>query len=340
MAATPVSSSGREVRDKLRASPWLVLVLVAFGEFMVVLDATIVNVALPSIQKDLGFSDPDLQWVVNGYTLLFGGFLMLGGRAADLFGRRRMFLTGMTLFTVASIANVLATSPEVLVAGRALQGLGAAFVSPAALSIITSTFPSGPDGTKALSIWAGVAAGGAGVGLLLGGILTDALSWEWVFLINVPVGIGTFAAALRYVPESRVVERRGFDPWGAITVTAGLLLLVYAIVKAEEHGWGSTRTLVVGAAAATLLALFVLIETRLREPLIRLGIFRIRSLAAANATAILTSAAMFPLFFFGSLYMQDVKGFSPIESGTGFLPFTAAVILGAGLAVVPRTLRH
>ena len=335
---SPLRRHEREVRDTLRASPWLVLVLVAFGEFMVVLDATIVNVALPSIQDDLGFSPGDLQWVVNGYTLLFGGFLLLGGRAADLFGRRRMFLTGMTLFTLASVANAVAQSPEVLVGGRALQGLGAAFVSPAALSIITSAFPSGPERTKALSIWAGVAAGGAGVGLLLGGVLTEALSWEWVFLINLPIGVATFLATLRIVPESRLVGHRGFDPYGAITVTAGLLVLVYAIVKAEEFGWGSERTLLLGAVSLVLLAAFVVIELRHREPLIQLGIFRIRSVAAANGTAILVAAAMFPLFFFGSLYLQDVRGFSPIESGAAFIPFTLSLIVGAGLAqsTLPR----
>src|SRR5687767_11180220 len=214
-------------------SPWLVLVLVCLAQFMVILDATIVNVALPSIQSDLDLAPADLQWIVNSYTLIFGGFLLLGGRAADLFGRQRVFLAGVAIFSLASLGNALSTSSEMLIVARGLQGLGAALVSPAALSIITTTFADGPDRTRALGVWSAIAAGGGAFGLLLGGILTDALSWEWIFLVNVPIGIATALLALRYVPESRGLNKhRAVDLPGAITVTAGLIVLVHAIVKA------------------------------------------------------------------------------------------------------------
>src|SRR3954466_6354069 len=219
---------------------WLVLVLVCFAQFMVILDATIVNVALPSIQHDLGFSQGSLQWVINSYTLVFGGFLLLGGRAGDLLGRKRLFLAGVALFTFASLLDGLSQSGGMLIAARALQGLGAALVSPAALSIITTTFAAGPERAKALGVWGGIAAGGGAVGLLLGGALTQALSWEWIFFVNVPVGIAALALSARYVPESRAETRpAGFDIPGAVSVTAGLSLLVYAIVKAQDYGWGS-----------------------------------------------------------------------------------------------------
>ena len=338
MSATANSKRPGSAEPSPPVNPWLVLWLVAFGEFMVVLDATIVNVALPSIKQDLGFAPGDLQWVVNGYAVLFGGFLLLGGRAGDLFGRRRVFMLGMTLFTGASLANVLAGSPEVLVAGRALQGLGAAMVSPAALSIITSSFPAGAERAKALSAWAAIAVGGGGVGLLLGGVLTETLSWEWVFLINIPIGVATLTLVHRFVPESRIPARRGFDLGGAVAVTAAMLVLVYAIVEAAERGWGSAHTLVLLALSAALLGAFVAIERRSAEPLVRLSLFRLRPLAAANASGLLVAAALFPLFFFASLYMQEVKGFSPIESGAGFLPFTLSVLVGAGLA--QRTVRR
>src|SRR5829696_7966953 len=220
-------------------SRWLVLVIVCLAQFMVILDATVVNVALPSIQRDLGFTAASLQWVINAYTLVFGGFLLLGGRAGDLFGRRKLFLWGVGIFSFASLLNGLATSDTWLVAARGLQGLGGALVSPAALSIITTTFAEGADRTKALGVWSAIAAGGGAFGLLLGGILTDLLSWEWIFFINVPIGIATAMLALRYVPESKAALRtRGIDLPGAVTVTAGLVVLVYAIVKAEDFGWG------------------------------------------------------------------------------------------------------
>src|ERR1700680_2127351 len=252
-----------------RVNPWLVLVIVGLAQFMVVLDATIVNVALPSIQHSLQFSTSNLQWIVNAYTLTFGGFLMLGGRAADLLGRRRMFLLGIGLFTAASLLNGLATSPGVLVAGRALQGLGGALVSPAALTVLTTTFAEGRERTTALGVWSAVAVGGGAVGLLLGGVLTDLLSWQWVFFVNVPVGAIAILLAIRFVPESRVANARGgVDIAGAVSITAGLVVLVYALVHAQTAGGVSFTTFGLGAIAAALLAGFFIIASRLRDPLL------------------------------------------------------------------------
>jgi EmrB/QacA subfamily drug resistance transporter len=317
------------------ASPWLVLVIVCFAQFMVVLDATISNVALPSIQADLGFSEANLQWVVNGYTLLFGGFLLLGGRAADLLGRRKLFVAGVALFTLSSLACALATSEVTLIVARAFQGLGAALVSPAALSIITTTFAEGSERTRALAIWGGIAAGGSAVGLLLGGVLTELLSWEWVFLVNVPVGLGVIAVALRFVPESRVEgAARRFDLTGAVTVTSGLLLLVYAIVKAEQAGWASLQTLGLGAIALSLLAGFLVWESRQIAPLVRLSILRVRTLAAANAVMLLVVAGLFAMFFFATIHLQRVLGYSPLEAGVAFVPVSAAILVGSGVSTV------
>lgn len=326
----PASPAGTA---RVETSRWLVLVLVCLAQFMVVLDATIVNVALPSIQKDLGFSQASLQWVVNGYTLLFGGFLLLGGRAADLLGRRRLFLAGVTIFTVASLLDGLAPSGGALIAARALQGLGAALVSPAALSIITTTFEEGPDRTRALGVWSAIAAGGGAFGLLLGGLLTDTLSWEWNFFVNVPVGVAAFLLAARYVPESYAENRPDtVDVAGAVSVTGGLLVLVYAIVKAQDFGWGSARTLGLFAAAIALLAAFVAIERRSKAPLIRLGIFRVRSLTGANSVLLLVASGMFAMFFFASLYVQELLHYSPLRAGVAFLPVTAGIMVGAGLS--------
>jgi EmrB/QacA subfamily drug resistance transporter len=312
---------------------WLVLVIVCLAQFMVILDATVVNVALPSIQRDLGFTAASLQWVINAYTLVFGGFLLLGGRAGDLFGRRKLFLWGVAVFSVASLLNGLATSDTWLVISRGLQGLGGALVSPAALSIITTTFAEGEDRTKALGVWSAIAAGGGAFGLLLGGILTDLLSWEWIFFVNVPIGIATAALALRYVPESRAVLRQaGTDLPGAVTVTAGLVVLVYAIVKAEDFGWGSGRTLGLAAVAVALLAAFVVIESRTRAPLIRLGIFKVRSLAGANSVLLIVIGGLFGFFFFSTLYVQQILGYSPLEAGLAFLPVTVGIGVGAGIA--------
>jgi EmrB/QacA subfamily drug resistance transporter len=309
------------------------------AQFMVILDATIVNVALPSIQADLDMSDSDLQWIVNAYALVFGGFLLLGGRAGDLVGRKRVFLVGVVIFTVASLLNGLAPSSEFLIVFRGLQGLGAALVAPAALSIITTTFAEGAERAKAMGVWAAIAVGGGAVGLLLGGILTDAFSWPWIFFVNVPVGIAVFVASMRYVPESK--DERGhksFDLAGAVTVTAGLLILVYAIVKAQEKGWGSLHTLGVGGLALALLAAFLVIERRSIEPLVRLSIFRVRTVRSANAVMFFVAAGLFAMFYFNTLYLQRVLGYSPLEAGLAFLPFTGGIIIGAGLSqtLMPR----
>jgi EmrB/QacA subfamily drug resistance transporter len=314
-------------------SPWLVLVLVCMAQFMVVLDATVVNVALPSIQTDLEISDADLQWIVNAYTLTFGGFLLLGGRAGDLLGRKRVFLIGLVVFTVASLLNGLAPSSEFLIVFRGLQGLGAALISPAALSIITTTFAEGPERAKAMSAWAAIAVGGGAVGLLLGGILTDLLSWPWIFFVNVPVGIAVFIAARRDVPESKDARaHKAYDIAGAVTVTSGLLILVYAIVKAQEKGWGSLHTLGFGGLAVALLVAFVLIEQRSSEPLVPLGVFRIPTIRAANAAMFFVASGLFAMFYFNTLYMQRVLDYSPLEAGLASLPFTAGIMIGATLA--------
>jgi EmrB/QacA subfamily drug resistance transporter len=314
-------------------SPWLILVVVTLGQFMVILDATIVNVALPTIQKGLHFSTDNLQWVVNAYTLTFGGFLLLGGRAGDLFGRKRLFIAGVILFSLASLLNGFAGSAGVLVAGRALQGLGGALIAPAALSVITTSFADGRERTLALGVWSAVAVGGGAVGLLLGGIITQLVSWQWVFFVNVPVGLVTVLLALRYVPESRGVGvGRGLDIGGAIAITAGLMVLVYALVNAQSAGWVSGQTLGLAAVSFVLLATFTVLELRLRHPLIRLGIFRLRSLTGANLVMLIVAAGMFGMFFFASIYVQEVLGYSPIRAGLAFLPVTAGIIAGAGLS--------
>jgi EmrB/QacA subfamily drug resistance transporter len=318
---------------------WIALVVVCFAQFMVVLDATIVNVALPSIQTDLDLTTAQLQWIVNSYTLLFGGFLLLGGRAADLLGRRRLFLIGLGLFSVASLANALASSGEVLIIARGAQGLGAALVSPAALSIVTTTFAEGKERTRAMGIWGAIAGVGGSFGLLLGGILTDVLSWPWIFLVNVPIGIGTALAALRYVPESRDdVTHRRFDLAGAVSVTAGLIVLVYAIVKAQDKGWDSLHTLGLSGIALALLATFVLVERRSVAPLVRLGLLRVRTLAGANGVMFVIVGGLYGMFFFASLYVQRILGYSPLQAGLAFLPVTFGIIVGAGLSqqLIPR----
>jgi len=332
-APPPPSESGPQ------NNRWLVLVIACLAQFMVVLDTTVVNVALPSIQRGLHFSAANLQWVVNGYTLVFGGFLMLGGRAADLLGRRRLFMAGIALFTVASLFNGLAQSSTMLIVGRGIQGLGGALVSPAALSIIMTTFRDTGERTRALGVWSGIAAGGAAVGLLMGGILTDLVSWRWIFFVNVPVGAAALMLALRYVPESRAdLAHRTFDVAGASTVTGGLIALVYAIVKAQAWGWASTRTVALLAAGVGLLVAFLVLESRSHAPLVRLSIFRIRTLATANTVMLLVASAMFGMFFFASLYIQEILGYSPLRAGFAFLPVTFGIIIGAALAqqLIPR----
>jgi EmrB/QacA subfamily drug resistance transporter len=316
-----------------------VLVLVCVAQFMVVLDATIVNVALPSIQTDLHFSSDNLAWIINSYTLLFGGFLLLGGRAADLFGRKRVFLAGVVLFSTASLLCGLSGSQGTLITFRAVQGLGAALVSPAALSIIMTTFADGAERTKALAAWGAIAASGSAFGLLLGGVLTQSISWEWIFIVNVPIGALAFLFSLRLVPESRGEgEHKGFDLPGALLVTGGLVSIVYAIVKASDAGWGSATTLGFGAVGIALLVIFTFVERVHRAPLVRLGIFKIRSLSTANGVMILVMGGLFAMFFFATIYVQETLGYSPIKAGLAFLPFTVGIIGGSVAAqqLIPR----
>jgi EmrB/QacA subfamily drug resistance transporter len=302
------------------------------AQFVTILDAAIVNVALPSIQADLGFSQEDLQWVVTGYTILFGGVLLLGGRLADLLGRRRLFVAGMAVFTAASLFNGLAWNDTALIAGRALQGLGAALLVPAALSVLVTIFPEGRERNRALGIWAAATAGGGSFGLLLGGVLTDALSWEWIFFINIPIGALVIGLTPLFLPESRaeMAERR-LDITGAATITGGLMLLVYALTRAAETSWTATETIVLMAASAGLIVAFVVIEARAAAPLLPLRIFRLRSLTASNLSGVF-SGVSFVVFFLGSLYAQLVLGYSAIETGAAFLAASLAIVLGSGIA--------
>ena len=270
---------------------------------------------------------------MNAYTLVFGGFLLLGGRAGDLLGRKRLFLIGLVIFTGASLFDGLANSEGLLIGARSLQGLGAALISPAALSIIATTFKEGSERAKALGVWAAIAIGGSAVGLVLGGVLTQYFSWPWIFFVNVPVGIVTFALSFRLIPESRDEQvERSYDIAGAVTVTGGLMALVYAIVDAQQAGWGSVKTLGFFAFAAAMLVAFVLIELRTKAPLVRLSIFRIRSLLTANIAMFLAMSGMFAMFFFNTLYIQRVLGFGPLKAGVAFLPFSAGIMVSAGLA--------
>jgi EmrB/QacA subfamily drug resistance transporter len=311
----------------------IALALLAMTQFVVVIDASIVNIALPSIGKALSFSQADLSWVVNAYTLTFGGFLLLGGRLADLMGRRRMFMIGLVLFSFASLAGGLAQSEAWLIAARALQGLGAALVSPAALSIITTTFADGEERNRALGVWGAVAGAGGAAGVLLGGVLTSGLSWRWVLFVNVPIGVVCALLAPRLLQESHAeVESRSFDVPGALTVTAGLALLVYALVDAVNVGWGSTATIAKIAGAVVLLGVFLAIEKRQRSPLMPLSIFRLRTLRGADTVALLIGMSLFSMFFFISLYMQQVLHFSALRAGLSYLPLAFAIILSAGAA--------
>jgi EmrB/QacA subfamily drug resistance transporter len=311
----------------------MALLLLAMTQFVVVIDASIVNIALPSIGTALHFSENDLSWVVNAYTLTFGGFLLLGGRLADLMGRRRMFMAGLVLFSAASLLGGLAQSEAWLIGARAVQGLGAAIVSPAALSIITTTFAEGEERNRALGVWGAVAGAGGAAGVLLGGILTSGLSWRWVLFVNVPIGLTSAFLAPRILNESHAeVETRDFDIPGAITVTAGLSLLVYALVEAVNVGWGSTQTIGLIAGSFVLLAIFVAIERRRRSPLMPFSIFRLRTLRGADVVALLIGMSLFSMFFFVSLYMQQVLGFSALKAGLSYLPLAIAIILSAGAA--------
>jgi EmrB/QacA subfamily drug resistance transporter len=312
---------------------WIALVLLCFAQFIVVLDASIVNVALPSIGKGLDFSQENLPWVVNAYVLTFGGFLLLGGRLADLLGRRRVFIGGLLLVAAASLAAGFSTNEGQLIAARAAQGLGAAIISPAALSIVTVTFSDGAERNRALGVWGAVAGSGGAAGVLLGGILTEGLGWEWVLWVNVPVSLIAFAFTPRLIAESRDEGRtRAFDVAGAVTVTAGLSTLVYALVDANSAGWGSFQTIGLICLSLLLIAAFIVIELRSTKPLVPFSIFRIRTLTGANVVGLLVGASLFSMFFFITLYMQQVLGYSPIHAGLSYLPLALVIMASAGIA--------
>ncbi len=310
------------------------LFLACLAQFMVILDVSVVNVALPAMRHALGFSEQDLQWVVNGYTVTFAGFLLLGGRAADLLGRRRVFIYGLVLFSLSSLVGGIANSQGMLIVARVVQGLGGAVIAPASLSILTTTFPEGPARNRALGLWGAMGAAGGSAGVLLGGVLTDLLSWRWILFINVPIGLLAAAAALYFIGEGRVERRRReFDLSGAVSATVGLSVLVLGIVRTDVTGWGSASTLALIAAGALLLVLFVAVEGRLaRSPLMPLRIFASRALSAANAVVLLIGGATFGMWFFLSLYLQQVLGYSPLRAGLAFLPMTASIAIGSMFA--------
>ena len=324
--ARTAPESGTTLEGRRR---WLALYVLCLGDVLIVLDSTIVNVALPSIQADLGFSESSLAWVVNAYLLTFGGFLLLGGRLSDLFGRRRLLLLGLALFTATSLACGLAGSQEFLVVARAVQGFGGAIVSVVALSLIMTIFTEPADRAKAMGIFGFVLSGGGTAGVLLGGVLTDLLAWNWIFLVNLPIGITVIALCLSLLPDDRGSAEDGrLDLTGAVTVTAAVMLGTYAVINGNENGWTSGTTLGLLAAAAGLLAVFITVEARVRSPLIPLGLFRLRNISVANAVGALMAASMFGWFFLAALYLQLVLDYSPLEVGLAFLPTT--LVMGAG----------
>ena len=318
-----------EELDPLR---WRALAVVCAAFFMTVLDVSIVNVALPSIGRSLHFSEENLQWVITAYAITFGGFLLLGGRTADMLGRRRVFIAGVVIFTCASFLCGLAWSEGVLIAARAIQGFGAAIITPAALSIIAATFQEGAERNKALGIWGAIGGSGAAVGVLLGGILTKYLGWEWIFYINVPVGAAAFVLAPRVVRESRSEQEATHDVGGAITVTAGIALLVYAVSEAPNHGWGSAQTILCLIGSAILLGAFVVVESRAKFPLMPFSIFRIRAVAGANVCAFILGAVTFANFFILTLYVQNVLHYSALKTGVTFAATACTAVLWAGLS--------
>jgi len=314
---------------------WLALALLAATQFVIILDAAIVNVAIPSIGRDLQFSEEDLTWIPNAYALTFGGFLLLGGRMADLLGRRRLFMIGLVVFSVASLLGGLSQDETQLILARAAQGLGAALLAPSALSMVTNMFEEGAERNKALGVWGAVSGSGGAAGVLLGGILTQYAGWEWVLWVNVPIGVIAAILAPRLLVESRrETDMRHFDALGAITVTAGLSLLVFALVDTINEGWGSMQTLTLLAVSLALTASFVLIERRSRDPLMPFGIFRLRTLTGANIVGLLVGAALFAMFFFLSRYMQEVLRYSALKAGLSYLPLALAIIASAGVASV------
>ncbi len=312
---------------------WRILAVVATAFFMTILDVSIVNVALPSIAADLNFSRENLQWVITAYAIAFGGFLLLGGRAADLLGRRRVFIAGVALFTIASLVCGLAQSEAMLIGSRAVQGFGGAIISPAALSIVMTSFEEGPDRNKALGVWGALGGSGAAVGVLLGGVLTDYLSWRWIFFVNVPVGALVLLLTPRIVPRSRRdAEERSYDALGAVLVSAGLALLVYAISQAPNVGWATARTIVLLIASAGLLIGFLVNERRVHDPLFPFHIFRVRTVAGANAVGFLLGAVIFANFFLLTLYVQDILHYSPLKAGYTFIATAGTAVLAAGAA--------
>jgi EmrB/QacA subfamily drug resistance transporter len=312
---------------------WRAFALLAVAFFMTIIDLTIVNVSLPTIGRDLHFSETSLQWVVTAYALTFGGFLLLGGRAADLLGRRRILMVGLSLFTAASLGAALSTGEVSLIAARAVQGLGAAIMLPAALSIVMNMFDEGAERNKALGIWGGLGAGGATVGVIAGGLLTKYAGWQYIFYLNLPIGAAALALAPRIVPDSRLATtRRRFDPLGAIAGTGGLVLLVDAISQAPQYGWGATRTVALLAASAALLAAFLVIENRVESPLLPLSIFRLRTLAGANVAGLLLGGSFFAFIFVGTLYMQQVLHYSALQTGIAWLATSLTSIALAGLS--------
>jgi EmrB/QacA subfamily drug resistance transporter len=315
--------------DRLK---WFALALLSAVQFMLVLSVVIVNVALPSIQTDLGFSQENLQWVISAYALVFGGFLLLGGRLADILGRRGVFMGGLVVFTVGSLVSGLAWSDESLIAARAIQGLGAATITPSALSILTTTFTEGRERNVALGVWGAVAGFGAAAGALMGGILTDLLSWEWVFFVNVPVGVAGFVLAPILLSESRNAHGQSHDVPGAVLVTSGLVLLVLGITQGRQWDWLSGQTTAVFATAALLLAAFVLWERRQHEPLVRFSIFRFQTLTGANVATFIMGTAYVPLLLMLTLYMQQVLGYSPLEAGFGYLAVAATAPIWSSVA--------
>ena len=326
-ATAPLTQSEPQVHR------WRAFAVLAVAFFMAVVDLTIVNVSLPTIGRALHFSESDLQWVVTAYGITFGGLLLLGGRAADLLGRRRILMVGLALFTAASLGAGLARSPGLLIAMRGLQGVGSAVVLPAALSIVMNMFTEGADRNKALGLWGGIGAFGATFGLIAGGLLTRYVGWEYIFFLNVPVGTAALLLAPRIVPESRLTgARRRYDPLGAITVTGGLLLLVYAISNAPQHGWGSARTVALLAVSAALLLAFLVIEARAAAPLMPLRIFRLPSVAVANAVGLLLGGSFFGFIFIGTLYMQQVLHYSALQAGVAWLAASITSVALAGLA--------
>ena len=307
---------------------WLAFVTLCLGDLMIVLDSTIVNVALPSIRSSLGFSEASLVWVVNGYLLTYGGFLLLGGRLADLYGQRRLFLNGLIGFTVASLACGVAPSQGVLVVARAVQGVGGAVVSAVALSLIMDLFPEGPQRVRAMGYFGFVMAGGGSIGVLLGGLIGNLLDWRWIFLVNLPIGVGVIALALRLLPKAGLGRQSGrLDIAGAVLVTTSLLLAVYGIVDGERAGWTSVQTGATLGGAALLIVVFLIVESRVSAPIVPLGLFRLRNVATANVVSVLWAAAMFAWFFLSALYLQLVLGYDPLQVGLAFLP--ANLIMGA-----------